>query len=136
MDTDGFLAEGPGWNILLVKDGEILSPEPRNILLGVSRGMVFDLANDLGIPVREANLGRYEGLMADEVFCTATTYGMVHATTFEGQSVGDGSPGPVFTRLIESWKDQVGVDFVAQALDYADRLPEWEQQNVTINAGS
>lgn len=126
LDPDGFLAEGPGWNIFLVKHGELLTPEPRNVLLGVSRAATIDLARQSGMPVREANLGRYEALQADEIFCTATTYGLVHAVTLEGQSIGDGRPGPVFTRLMSAWQELAGVDFVAQAHDYARRLPDWE----------
>lgn len=126
LDPDGFLAEGPGWNIFLVRQGEILTPEPRNILLGVSRATVLELARELAIPLRETNLGRYEALGADEIFCTATTYGMVHAAAFEGQTIGDGRPGPVFQRLLAAWKKAVGVDFVAQAEDYAKRLSDWE----------
>ncbi len=126
LDPDGFLAEGPGWNIFLVKNGELLTPEPRNILLGVSRATTIELARELGIPVRETNLGRYEALQADEMFCTATTYALVHATTFEGQTIGNGGPGPIFNRLLEAWKSKVGIDFVAQAGNYAERLPAWE----------
>ena len=129
LDPDGFITEGTGWNILLVKDGVLFSPEPRNILLGVSRGATFDLARKLGIEVRETNLGRYEALMADEILCTATTYSLVHATTFEGQTVGDGGPGPVFGRLLQAWKEMAGVDFVAQAKDYAQRLESWREQD-------
>jgi branched-chain amino acid aminotransferase len=128
LDPDGFLAEGPGWNIFLVKDGVIYTPEPRNILLGVSRAVLLELAADRGIPVREANLGRYEALAADEIFCTATTYCLVRAATFEGQSIGDGMPGPVFNELTNAWKQLAGVDFVAQAHDYRDRLPAWQER--------
>ena len=127
LDTDGFLAEGPGWNIFLVKHGIIFTPEPRNILVGVSRGVTIELARELGIEVREANVGRYEALTADEVFCTSTPYCLVHAATFEGQAIGEGdAPGPVFGRLMQAWKDLVGVDFVAQACQYASRLPAWQ----------
>lgn len=128
LDPDGFLSEGPGWNIFLVTNGELLTPEPRNVLLGVSRATTIELARELGIPVREANLGRYEALRADEIFCTATTYALVHATTFEGQTIGNGGAGPVFTRLLEAWKQSVGIDFVAQARDYAQRLPAWDEK--------
>ncbi len=133
LDPDGFLAEGPGWNIFLVRDGILFTPEPRNILLGVSRATTIELAHGLGIPVREANLGRYEAMRADEIFCSATTYALVHAASFEGHPVGDGAPGPVFRRLLEAWKSTVGVDFVAQARDYAVRLPEWERSQVADN---
>ena len=132
LDPDGFLAEGPGWNIFLVKDGVVFSPEPRNCLLGVSRGNVLTLAERLEIPVRQANLGRYEALQADEIFCTSTTYCICHAVEFEGQTVGDGSPGPVFQRLQAAWKEQVGVDFVAQAEDYAQRLAAWREAELAV----
>jgi branched-chain amino acid aminotransferase len=109
----------------------LYTPEPRNILLGVSRATVIELANELGIPVREANLGRYEALQADEILCTATTYSLVHAARFEGQPVGDGQlsgPGPVCRKLTEAWKRLAGVDFVAQAQAYQQRLVAWEER--------
>ena len=129
LDPDGFIAEGPGWNIFLVKDNVIYTPEPRNILQGVSRAMTIELAEKLRIPVRESNLGRYEALQADEIFTTSTPHCLVHASTFEGQVVGDGKPGPVFERLMEAWKELVGLDFVAQARAYESRMDEWEKQS-------
>jgi branched-chain amino acid aminotransferase len=129
VDPDGFLAEGPGWNIFLVRKGALCTPEPRNILLGVSRATVIELAGELGIPVREANLGRYEALLADEIFCTATTYSLVHAARFEGQRVGDGQPGRAFRKLTDAWKRLAGVDFVAQAHAYQQRLTAWEERS-------
>jgi branched-chain amino acid aminotransferase len=127
LDPDGFLAEGPGWNIFLVRKGVLYTPEPRNLLLGVSRATVIELAGELDIPVRETNLGRFEALQADEIFCTATTYCLVHVAKFEGLGVGDGQPGPVFRKLTEAWKHLAGVDFVAQAHAYQQRLAAWEK---------
>lgn len=134
LDPDGYLAEGPGWNVFLVRDGVLHTPEPRNVLLGVSRATTIDLARDLGLPVVETNLGRYEALHAEELFCTATSFCLVHAATFEGRTVGDGTPGPVFQKLTEAWKRLAGLDFVAQAHDYAKRLPEWERQQQLQNS--
>ena len=51
---------------------------------------------------------------------------MVYAKTFEGQAVGDAAPGPVYRKLIEAWKKFAGLDFVAQARSYAERLEQWE----------
>ena len=133
MDTDGFLAEGSGWNVFLVRDGVLLTPEPRNILLGVSRGATIELAKQIGIDVQEINLGRYEALMADELFCTATTYSLVHIRSFEGQSVGNGSPGPVFQKLMAAWQEHVGINFVAQAHEYATRLESWLENDAVRN---
>ena len=136
LDPDGYLAEGPGWNIFLVKDGVIYTPEPRNILLGVSRGTVKELAAKLEIPFVSTNLGRYEALQADEIFCTATTYCMVHATSFEVQPISDGGRGPIASRLQEAWKDYVGVDFMAQAADYTGRIPEWDAREIAAQGNS
>jgi len=130
LDPDGYFAEGPGWNFFLVRDGILFTPEPRNILLGVSRGAVIDLAGKCGIEVRECNLGRYEAVQADEMFCTSTPFGAIYVNRFEGQPVGDGSPGPIFTQLMNAWQEMVGVDFVAQAKDYADRMADWERQEM------
>jgi branched-chain amino acid aminotransferase len=134
LDGEGFLSEGPGWNVFLVRDGVIYTPEPRNVLLGISRNVTMHLAQRLGMRVVEANMGRYEALMADEIFCTATSYGLVHASTFEGQRIGSAAPGPVFLRLLEAWKEHVGVDFVAQAHEYARRLPAWMEQQTMAAA--
>ena len=125
LDTDGNLAEGTGSNVFLVRNGELLTPEPRNILLGVSRATVLELARDLGIPCRETNLGRYEAITADEMFLTATTYCVCHASSIEGRRIGDGGPGPIVRQLQDAWAKRVGVDFVAQARDYATRLDAW-----------
>ena len=133
LDPDGFLAEGAGCNVFLVKSGTLLTPEPRNVLLGVSRATTIELASGLDIPVRPCNLGRYEALQADEIFCTSTPYCLVHAATFEGQPVGDGRPGPVFRRLVEAWKQLVGLDFVEQARGYAERMADWENEQARIS---
>ena len=125
LDPDGFIAEGPGWNIFLVKDGVLYTSEPRNCLLGVSRGVALQLAAQLGIPLRETNLGRYEALCADEIFCTASSFCLVHAIAFEDQELSP-SPGPVYQRLLEAWKQYVGIDFVQQAKDYHAALEAWK----------
>ena len=47
--------------------------------------------------------------------------------TFEGQTISDGQPGPIFQKLLAAWKQMAGIDFVAQAHEYARRLPQWEE---------
>lgn len=114
FDPDGFIAEGPGWNIFLVKDDVLMTPEPRNSLIGVSRQTTIMLAKELGIAVEEKNLGRYEAMVADEIFITSTTKALCWARTWEGQPVGDGSHYPMYDKLMAAWKAHVGIDFVAQ----------------------
>ncbi|HVW02398.1 MAG TPA: aminotransferase class IV [Planctomycetaceae bacterium] len=125
-DPQGFLAEGPSWNIFLVKNGELLSPDPRNILHGISREITIEAARRLGIPVRVGDFDRQTALAADEIVCTATSFGLVYARTFEGATVGNGQPGPIYRQLFEIWKEVVGLDFVAQARSYTPRVAEWD----------
>ena len=120
MDDDGFIAEGVGANFFIVRDGELVSPEPRNILLGVTRAVVIELAAGRGIPFRETNIGQYEAIMADEAFFTTTPYVIVPVRAVSGRRVGDGVPGPVTARLMEAFKDLVGLDFVEQAEWFRD----------------
>ncbi len=73
-DDDGFITEGTGSNFMIVRDGELISPEPRNMLLGVTRAVVIDLALELDIPFRETNFSAYEVLNADEAFFCSTPF--------------------------------------------------------------
>jgi branched-chain amino acid aminotransferase len=118
-DEDGFLTEGSGANFFLVRRGELLTPEPRNILRGVTRQVTMTLAARLGIPCRECNLEGYDVVTADEAFFTSTPFVMVPVARFNGHVVGDRVPGPVFRRLLTAWCELAGVNIVAQAREYA-----------------
>jgi len=122
VDEHGCLAEGTGANVFIVKDGALLTPEPRNILRGVSRGMVIDLAAKLGIPCRECDLEPYDMHQADEAFFTSTPFCLLSVSHLNGQPIGEGRPGPVARRLLDAWGREVGVDIVQQAEGYRSRL--------------
>ena len=115
LDGNGYLAEGTGSNVFLVHNETLYSPEGRNILRGVTRGFVLELAQTLGIPVHERNLEPYDLLNADEAFFTSTPFGIMPMTSCEGQPVGNGTPGPVTRRLLAGFGEHVGIDLVAQA---------------------
>ena len=121
IDDDGFITEGTGANFFLVKSGALLTPEPRNILRGVTRQAVMELAAKIALSCRECNLEPYDVMAADEAFFTTTSFSILPATRFNGHPVGDGAPGPVTRQLIRAWSGMVGVDIVAQAKDYARR---------------
>lgn len=136
FDPDGYLAEGPGWNVFLVKNGTILTPAPRNILPGISRAITIDLARDLEIEVHETDLRQEDALQADEIFCTATSFCIVHAASIEGNQLPHSTPGPIVHKLRPAWQRTVGLDFIAQARSYAGRLGEWEATEAAAWAGS
>ena len=119
LDPDGFLTEGTGSNFFLVKNGVVYSPEPRNILRGMSRDYVIELCGELGIGFKEKNLEPFDVMSADEAFFTCTPFSIVPATRFHGRDIGAGKVGPIYTKLINRWSQNVGVDVIGQIHDYA-----------------
>jgi len=119
LDPDGFVTEGSGSNFLMVKDGVLLSPEPRNILRGITRDYILELAATLGIPTRETNLEPYDVQNADEAFFACTPFCLVPALRFHGQPIGRGEVGPVYRRLMQRWSEVVGVDIIGQIQGWA-----------------
>lgn len=115
LDQDGFVAESSGSNFFMVKDGVILTPEPRNILRGISREYVIGLTQDLDLSVKVQNLESYDVLNADEAFFTATPFCIMPITKINGVHIGDGWVGGVTRLLMETWCDKVNCDFVEQA---------------------
>ncbi len=124
VDPDGYLTEGTSANVFLVRDGELETPEPRNLLPGITRQVVLELAAKLGVTCRETNLTPDDALAADEIFLTSTSIGVIHARSFEGQLINRGQIGPLSTRLRDALEREVGLDFAAQARSYAIKLAE------------
>ena len=98
LDLDGHVTEGPGFNVFVVRGGELFSP-PEGILMGITRQTVFELAAEHGIPAREAQLTAYDLYAADEVFLTSTAGGIMPLVEIDGRPIGDGKPGPVCQRI-------------------------------------
>ncbi|MDE0633455.1 MAG: aminotransferase class IV [Caldilineaceae bacterium] len=123
-DEDGFLTEGTGSNFFVVKDGGLLTPEPRNILRGVTRQAVLELAESIGLACQQCNLEPYDVMTADEAFFTSTPFTIMPATRFNGHDVGSGEPGPVTRRLMSAWNQMVEVDMAAQARAFAEEVED------------
>ena len=117
-DADGSLTEGTGYNVFLVTDGVIRTPGDRNILQGVSRGMVFDLARQLNIPLVEEDLQPYDLYTADEAFFSGTSPCILPVSKVDQREIGDGPPGPIVQQLLSAWSETVGMDIVDQALQF------------------
>ncbi len=117
LDMNGNLCEGLGSNIFLVRDGELLTPRENFVLPGVSRQTVIDLAAQLGIPFREADLDLFDGHNADEAFITSTSLCICPVAGINGMAMRAGAYGPVTKRLIEAYVELVDCDFVQQYLD-------------------
>jgi len=114
LDPDGFVAEGTGDNFFIVKDHTVITPEPRNILRGISRAYIFDLSRQLGLPCLERNIEPYDVITADEAFMTGTPFCMLPVTSLNGIVIGAGKMGDVTRRLLNAWSVNVGVDIAGQ----------------------
>jgi len=121
LDEHGYLAEGTSSNFHIVKDGALYTSRGHNILRGICRGYIGELADSLGLPHHEANLDPYDVVNADEAFFTASSYCLCPVTKFDFRPVGDGQVGPITRRLLAKWSENVGVDIVGQAKLVAEK---------------
>jgi len=115
LDTQGNLAESSASNVMFVSQGVLCTPTSRNIIEGITRETVFEIAQAMGVPVRESHYTTYDLFVADEAFLTANSLAILPAASVNGRRFPSGAPGPVTTRLMEGWKQLVGVDFVDRA---------------------
>ena len=122
LDPDNFVAEGSGDNFFIVKDNVLYTPEPRNILVGISRNYIFELADELGISYNETNLIKDDVQNADEAFMTATPFCMLPVTTIHGEKIGSGNRGPIFDKLLSKWSTNVGIDIEKQIKNFNKEL--------------
>ncbi len=104
FDTNGYVSEGSGDNIFVVKNGEIITPPTLNNLRGITRLVALEIARSLGITVREQNLGYYDLYSADEVFVTGTAAEVAPIRVIDGRIIGTGKPGPVTRQLMAGFK--------------------------------
>ena len=118
LDSQGFVSEGTGENIFMVRDGVLYTPpQTASILDGINRKSIITIAGDLGYAVIERNLARAELYLADEVFLSGTAAELVPIRELDDHRVGEGVSGPI-TREIQS----VLVDALHGRVD---RYREW-----------
>ena len=116
LDLEGNITETSGANFLIVRDGKVYSPTLRNILPGVSRRQVIEICTEEGIEFLEQDLQIHDVANADEAFLSTTPYCMAPCTRINGIQIGNGTPGPIYHRLIGAWSKKVGLDVVKQVL--------------------
>ncbi|MHC1626897.1 MAG: branched-chain-amino-acid transaminase [Methanoculleaceae archaeon] len=104
FDTNGYISEGSGDNLFVVKNGVMVTPPTLNNLRGITRAAVIELAEQHGIPVREQNIGYFDLYTADEVMVTGTAAEIAPITTIDGRKIGSGRPGPITRQLMEMFR--------------------------------
>jgi branched-chain amino acid aminotransferase len=107
LDPEGFVAEGSGENIFIVKDKKLYTPDLTSALNGVTRRTIMILAKEIGIPVYEKRLSRDEVYIADEAFFTGTAAEVTPIRELDNRTIGAGKRGPVTQRLQSLYFDVV-----------------------------
>jgi branched-chain amino acid aminotransferase len=107
LDREGYVSEGSGENIFIVRRDTLLTPELTSALEGVTRDTIMVLAQELGIPVREKRITRDEVYIADEVFFTGTAAEVTPIREVDGRLIGVGRRGPITERLQSFYFDVV-----------------------------
>ena len=108
LDTEGYVSEGAGENVFIVKHGKIYTPDLASCLDGITRDSVVTLARDMGIEVIEKRITRDEVYCADEAFFTGTAAEVTPIRELDGRTIGEGSRGPVTEKLQSMFFDVVG----------------------------
>jgi branched-chain amino acid aminotransferase len=107
LDTDGFVAEGSGENIFVIKDGVLYTPDLTSALNGITRRTIITLAEELKLPVREKRISRDEVYIADEAFFTGTAAEVTPIRELDGRTIGAGRRGVITERLQTMYFDLV-----------------------------
>ena len=123
LDTDGFIAEGSGDNFFIVKNKEVISPEGRNMLRGISRDYVKEICEQLGYNYKEKNIDQYDVYTSDEAFMSGTPFCILPVTSLNRVKIGNGKPGEIFSELLKKWSKNVGINISQQ-------IKEWDKKNI------
>lgn len=107
LDNEGYVAEGSGENVFIVRDGQIYTPELTSCLEGITRDAIFTLAAELGYTVREKRITRDEVYVADEAFFTGTAAEVVPIRELDSRAIGNGGRGPLTEKLQTMYLDSV-----------------------------
>jgi len=108
LDTEGYVSEGAGENVFIVRNGILYTPDLASCLDGITRDSVIAIARDLGIEVREKRITRDEMYCADEAFFSGTAAEITPIRELDDRQIGEGSRGPVTGKLQSVFFDVVG----------------------------
>lgn len=107
LDVDGFVAEGSGENIFIVRNGQIYTPDLTSALEGITRDTIFTLASELGYQIKEKRITRDEVYSADEAFFTGSAAEVTPIRELDNRTIGNGGRGPITEKLQTMYFDQV-----------------------------
>ena len=107
LDTEGYVSEGSGENLFIVKQGKLYTPDLASCLDGITRDSILTIARNLGIEAREKRITRDEVYCADEAFFTGTAAEVTPIRELDNRVIGEGTRGPITTKLQTAFFDVV-----------------------------
>lgn len=111
LNDQGYIAECTADNIFTIHKGTLYTPAAsQGALKGVTRGTIFDIAQELNVPIREMDMTRYDVWVADECFLTGTGAEVIPATKLDGREIGTGKPGPITQQILAAFRRRVRVE--------------------------
>jgi branched-chain amino acid aminotransferase len=117
LDHDGYVTEGPGFNVFVVRDGTVVTPD-RGALEGITRKATLELCGQLGLKAGIGRLRTEDMHEADEIFLTTTAGGIMPITRIDGRILSNDSPGPISRELRELYWRRHGEGWMATPVDY------------------
>ena len=122
LDEQGFVTEGPGFNVFVVRDGAVATPD-RGVLEGITRLSVAELCRELELPFAARAVDAAELRDADEIFLSTTAGGIMPVARLDGRILGNDRPGPISTRLRERFWSKRAEGWHATPIDYGSAEP-------------
>lgn len=122
LDTDGHVTEGAGYNVFMVIDGTVVTPDS-GVLEGVTRRSVLELCDELGIPREVRRVTAKEARDADEIFLSTTAGGVMPASRIDGRIMNNDSPGPISAKIKDTFWAKRAAGWHATPVDYGDLAP-------------
>ncbi len=105
IDDHGHVSEGTVANLFIVRDGIVITPDAAtDILEGITRNTVLELANSLNIPSKERSIDRSELYLADEIFMCGSSALITPVLSVDKRTIGNGQPGPITTQLAQTYR--------------------------------
>ena len=118
LDSDGNVTEGPGFNVFMVIDGVVVTPDA-GVLEGITRRSVCEICEQLGIPHEIRKVSADEARNADEIFLSTTAGGVMPASRIDGRIMGNDRPGPVSIRIKDTFWARRAEGWHATPVNYA-----------------
>ena len=108
LDTKSSVSEGTGENIFVIKNGEIVTPPTSaSILVGITRGSIMKIAQDMGMEIKERDVSRVELYQADEVFFSGTAAEVTAIVEIDNRKIGTGKIGEITKKIRDSYAEIV-----------------------------